>query len=58
MRPIIIFWIVGIIIGFVVTGYGAVKAIKSNFKDLNAIIWCWVGVKIVSAICIITLKLL
>lgn len=58
MRSIIIFWIAGIIIGFIATGYGAVKAIKSKFEDLNAVIWCWVGVAIINIVVAIALTLL
>lgn len=45
-------------IGFIVVGYGVVKAIKSKFKDLNVIIWCWVGVAIINIVGVIASTLL
>lgn len=55
---IIIFWIAGMAIGFMVVRYGVVKAIKSKFGNLNVIIWCWVGVAIINIVGVIASKLL
>lgn len=58
MTKIIIFWAIGIIIGFIFTGYGVVGKIRNKHDDLDAAFWCGVGALIVNATNAIFLPLL
>ena len=43
VRGVVKVCIVVIAVGIVACTIGAVKAIKSKFRDLDAIIWCFAG---------------
>lgn len=50
---LLIIGFIGILTGCVINGYGAIRAKKSSYTDLDAIIWCFVGVGIVNITTII-----